>query len=32
MEPTTEAQAPHKLTDKGQATRARILKHAADLI
>jgi TetR/AcrR family transcriptional repressor of nem operon len=23
---------PHKLTDKGQATRARILEHAADLI
>jgi AcrR family transcriptional regulator len=32
MEPTTGARAPHKLTDKGQATRARILEHAAELI
>ena len=27
-----EARAPQKLTGKGQATRARILEHAADLI
>src|SRR2546421_3281559 len=32
MEATAEAQAPRKLTDKGQATRARILRHAAELI
>jgi len=32
MEATTKAQAPQKLTDKGQATRARILEHAAELI
>jgi TetR/AcrR family transcriptional repressor of nem operon len=32
MEPTTRAREPHKLTDKGQATRARILEHAAALI
>jgi AcrR family transcriptional regulator len=32
MEPTTGAREPHKLTDKGQATRARILEQAADLI
>jgi len=32
MEPTTGAREPHKLTDKGQATRARILEHAAELI
>jgi TetR/AcrR family transcriptional repressor of nem operon len=32
MKPTTAAQEPHKLTDKGQATRARILEHAAELI
>jgi AcrR family transcriptional regulator len=32
MDTTTEARAPHKLTSKGQATRARILEQAADLI
>ena len=32
MEATTEARGPQKLTDKGQATRARILEHAAELI
>ncbi|MEU6325031.1 TetR family transcriptional regulator C-terminal domain-containing protein [Streptomyces sp. NPDC047009] len=32
MEVTTRARVPHKLTDKGQATRARILEHAAELI
>ena len=32
MEATAEARAPRKLTDKGQATRARILEHAAELI
>lgn len=32
MEATTRARAPQKLTDKGQATRARILEHAAELI
>ncbi len=32
MKPTTGAREPHKLTDKGQATRARILEHAAELI
>lgn len=32
MKATTGAREPHKLTDKGQATRARILKHAAELI
>lgn len=32
MEATTETRAPQKLTDKGQATRARILEHAAELI
>jgi AcrR family transcriptional regulator len=32
MEATTEARVPQKLTDKGQATRARILEHAAELI
>uniref|UniRef100_UPI0027426BDD TetR/AcrR family transcriptional regulator n=1 Tax=Streptomyces sp. MK5 TaxID=3064253 RepID=UPI0027426BDD len=32
MEATTRARAPRKLTDKGQATRARILEHAAELI
>ena len=32
MEATAEAQAPRKLADKGQATRARILGHAAELI
>ncbi|MET8648067.1 TetR family transcriptional regulator C-terminal domain-containing protein [Streptomyces sp. NPDC004675] len=32
MEATTETRVPHKLTDKGQATRARILGHAAELI
>jgi TetR/AcrR family transcriptional regulator, transcriptional repressor for nem operon len=32
MEATTDARAPQKLTGKGQATRARILEHAADLI
>jgi AcrR family transcriptional regulator len=32
MEATTGARVPHKLTGKGQATRARILEHAAQLI
>jgi AcrR family transcriptional regulator len=32
MTPTTGARERHKLTDKGQATRARILEHAAELI
>lgn len=32
MESITEARAPQKLTSKGQATRARILEHAAELI
>ncbi|WP_377273661.1 TetR/AcrR family transcriptional regulator [Peterkaempfera sp. SMS 1(5)a] len=32
MEATTRARVPHKLTDKGQATRARILEQAAELI
>src|SRR5512147_3024865 len=32
MKPTTAVREPHKLTDKGQATRARILEHAAGLI
>ncbi|MEU4252448.1 TetR family transcriptional regulator C-terminal domain-containing protein [Amycolatopsis sp. NPDC026612] len=32
MEATTEARVPQKLTSKGQATRARILEHAAELI
>src|SRR4051795_9590360 len=32
MKPTTAAQEPHKLTDKGNATRTRILEHAAELI
>ncbi|MEV5744603.1 TetR/AcrR family transcriptional regulator [Microbispora rosea] len=32
MKPTAGAREPHKLTDKGQATRARILEHAAELI
>ncbi|GAA3827503.1 TetR/AcrR family transcriptional regulator [Amycolatopsis tucumanensis] len=32
MEARTEARAPQKLTGKGQATRARILEHAAELI
>jgi AcrR family transcriptional regulator len=32
MKPTTGAREPHQLTDKGQATRARILEHAAELI
>ncbi|WP_316745885.1 TetR family transcriptional regulator C-terminal domain-containing protein, partial [Streptomyces sp. MK7] len=32
MEATTRARVPRKLTDKGQATRARILEHAAELI
>ncbi|MEU1600757.1 TetR/AcrR family transcriptional regulator [Streptomyces sp. NPDC005708] len=32
MKPTTGAREPHKLTDKGQATRARIMEHAAELI
>ena len=32
MEATTEARVPQKLTGKGQATRARILEHAAELI
>ncbi|MER6978786.1 TetR/AcrR family transcriptional regulator [Streptomyces carpinensis] len=32
MEATTRARVPHKLTDKGQATRTRILEHAAELI
>jgi len=32
MEATTAARVPQKLTNKGQATRARILEHAAELI
>ncbi|MFI7136151.1 TetR/AcrR family transcriptional regulator [Nonomuraea sp. NPDC050153] len=32
MKPTKGAREPRKLTDKGQATRARILEHAAELI
>ncbi|MEV6296700.1 TetR family transcriptional regulator C-terminal domain-containing protein [Streptomyces sp. NPDC051896] len=32
MTTTTAAPTPHKLTSKGQATRARILEHAAELI
>src|SRR5262245_36179850 len=32
MEATTGARVPQKLTGKGQATRARILEHAAELI
>jgi AcrR family transcriptional regulator len=32
MEATTGTRVPRKLTDKGQATRARILEHAAELI
>ncbi|MEV0186084.1 TetR family transcriptional regulator C-terminal domain-containing protein [Streptomyces sp. NPDC050625] len=32
MTSTTAAAQPHKLTSKGQATRARILEHAAELI
>jgi AcrR family transcriptional regulator len=32
MEATREAQVPQQFTDKGQATRARILEHAAELI
>ncbi|MEV6904803.1 TetR/AcrR family transcriptional regulator [Amycolatopsis sp. NPDC051372] len=32
MKTDTGPRPPHKLTDKGQATRARILEHAADLI
>lgn len=32
MEATTRARAPRKLTSKGEATRARILEHAAELI
>ena len=32
MDAVTEARVPQKLTDKGQATRARILEHAAELI
>lgn len=32
MEATTDARVPQKLTGKGQATRARILEHAAELI
>lgn len=32
MQPATRTQVAHKLTGKGQATRARILEHAADLI
>jgi TetR/AcrR family transcriptional regulator, transcriptional repressor for nem operon len=32
MQATTGTRAPHNLTDKGQATRARILEHAAELI
>jgi AcrR family transcriptional regulator len=32
MEAATEAQGPQRLTGKGQATRARILEHAAELI
>jgi len=32
MEPTAAVREPHKLTGRGQATRARILEHAAELI
>ncbi|WP_415853367.1 TetR/AcrR family transcriptional regulator [Sinomonas sp. G460-2] len=32
MTATTGTREPHRLTEKGQATRARILEHAADLI
>src|SRR3954470_15766369 len=32
MNPTTGAREPHTLTNKGQATRARILENAAELI
>jgi AcrR family transcriptional regulator len=32
MKATTQTRVPQKLTDKGQATRARILEHAAQLI
>lgn len=32
MKDSREAQEPQKLTDKGQATRTRILRHAAELI
>jgi AcrR family transcriptional regulator len=32
MKAVTEARVPQKLTGKGQATRARILEHAAELI
>src|SRR5690348_3671482 len=32
MGATTRARVPRKLTDKGQATRTRILEHAAELI
>lgn len=32
MKVTTQTRTPQKLTDKGQATRARILEHAAQLI
>lgn len=32
MTTTSAAPTPHKLTSKGQATRARILEHAAELI
>lgn len=32
MDATTRAPEPHRLTDKGRATRTRILEHAAELI
>ena len=32
MKTPSESPAPHRLTSKGQATRARILEHAAELI
>src|SRR3954468_6343724 len=32
MVTTTAAPAPHELTSKGRATRARIVEHAAELI
>src|SRR3954468_2195880 len=32
MQGTMGSQGPQKLTDKGQATRARLLRHAAELI
>jgi AcrR family transcriptional regulator len=32
MEISTNSEAPQKLTQKGQSTRTRILRHAADLI